>query len=39
MADDAKIVFVTVGTTSFDSLINTIIKEELIEVNCGCMEY
>ena len=33
MADDTKIVFVTVGTTSFDSLISTVTKEDMIEVN------
>ena len=32
MADE-KLVFVTVGTTSFDSLINAVLKEEIIEVS------
>lgn len=32
MADDTKIVFVTVGTTSFDKLIETVTKPDVIEV-------
>ena len=39
MADDTKIVFVTVGTTSFDQLIETIIKQDIIEVKQQYVEH
>ena len=39
MADDTKIVFVTVGTTSFDQLIETITKQDVIEVKQQYIEH